>query len=192
MLRGTMATPRYWNRFDERIEGDDSPNFLDGGRGNDTLIGAGGNDILRGGAGDDWLYGGFDFATSGEPTGNDVLIGGCGRDHFVFNDSPNPALGGAEATADLVLDFRSGTDELVFDDNVFPTLGPPGDYVRGDERFHAAAGAVSGHDATDRVVYNTTTGALYYDPDGNGEAPAQIIAVLAGDPTVKATDIAVI
>jgi len=177
--------------FADHLEGNDAGNNFYGYGGNDTLVGEGGNDTLRGADGDDWLYGGFLFATSGAPTGNDLLVGGFGRDRFVFNDAPNPALGGAAATADTIADFRSGTDEFVFDDNVFPTIGPEGEYVRNDPRFFAAPGAVSGHDATDRVVYNATTGDLYYDPDGNGDAPAQIIATLQGHPTIAATDVTV-
>jgi serralysin len=178
--------------FADHLEGSQAGNNFYGYAGNDTLVGEGGNDTLRGADGDDWLYGGFLFATSGPPTGNDLLVGGFGRDHFVFNDAPNPALGGAAATADVVQDFRSGTDELVFDDNVFPTIGPAGEYVRNDSRFYAASGAAAGHDATDRVVYNTSTGDLYYDPDGSGDAPAQIIATLQSHPTIAATDITII
>jgi Ca2+-binding RTX toxin-like protein len=178
--------------FADHLTGSDVGNNFYGHGGNDTLIGVAGDDTLRGADGDDWLYGGFAFATSGNPTGNDMLIGGAGRDHFVFNDSPNPALGGASATADLVVDFRSGTDELVFDDNVFPTVGPAGEYIARDPRFYSAPGATEGHDDTDRVVYDTSTGALYYDPDGSGAAPAQIIATLQGQPALGATDIAVI
>ena len=178
--------------FADRLTGSDTADNFYGHGGNDTLTGEEGDDTLRGADGDDWLQGGFAFATSGNPTGNDVLVGGAGRDHFVFNDSPNPFIAPPSATADRVLDFRSGTDELVFDDNVFPTVGPPGDYVAGDPRFYAAPGAAAGHDETDRIVYNTTTGEVYYDPDGSGEAAAQIIATLQGHPTLQATDIAVI
>jgi serralysin len=178
--------------FADSLSGDAAANNFYGHGGNDTLVGAEGNDTLRGAEGDDWLYGGFAFAVSNTGTGNDVLVGGGGRDRFVFNDSPNPALAGPEATADLVVDFRSGIDELVFDDNVFPSAGPPGKYVANDPRFYAAAGATQGHDETDRVVYNTTSGELYYDPDGSGLAPAEIIATLQGDPAVAATDILII
>jgi Ca2+-binding RTX toxin-like protein len=178
--------------FADRFLGSNEGNNFYGYGSSDTLAGANGNDTLRGADGDDWLYGGFTFATSGAPTGNDVLVGGAGRDHFVFNDSPNPFVAPPSATADLVVDFRSGTDELVFDDNVFPTAGPPGEYVAQDPRFFAGPGATEGHDSTDRVVYNTTTGDLYYDPDGSGEATAQIIATLQGHPTIAATDISII
>jgi Ca2+-binding RTX toxin-like protein len=197
-------------RFDDQLTGNDADNFfygylgndwLDGGRGrdsldgadgNDTLAGGEGNDTLLGGRGDDWLYGGFSFATAGEATGNDVLIGGPGRDSFVFNDNPNPFISSPAATADRITDFRSGTDTLVFDDNVFPGVGEPGRFDSGDERFFAARGATSGHDESDRVVYDTRTGNLYFDPDGIGGAEAQIIATLQGAPTVVASDIAVI
>jgi Ca2+-binding RTX toxin-like protein len=151
-----------------------------------------GNDTVIGGTGDDWIYGGFVFATAGNATGNDFLDGGGGRDYFVFNDNPNPFISSAAATADRIGDFSTGVDSLVFDDNVFPGIGAPGRFEANDERFYAARGAVSGHDETDRVIYDTSTGDLYYDPDGSGELAAQIIARLQGIPTVLATDIAVI
>jgi Ca2+-binding RTX toxin-like protein len=178
--------------FADSLSGDAAGNNFFGHGGNDTLVGAEGNDTLRGADGDDWLYGGFAFAVSNTGTGNDVLVGGGGHDRFVFNDSPNPALAGPEATADAVTDFRSGTDELVFDDNVFPSAGPPGEYVANDPRFYAAPGATQGHDETDRIVYDTSTGRLYFDHDGSGVAAAQIIATLQGAPAVTATDILII
>jgi Ca2+-binding RTX toxin-like protein len=46
------------------------------------------------------------------------------------------------------------------------------------EDFYAAAGASKAHDATDRLVYNTTTGVLYYDADGLGGTAAVEVALL--------------
>ena len=31
------------------------------------------------------------------------------------------------------------------------------------EQFHSGAGATAAHDASDRIVYDTASGALYYD-----------------------------
>jgi Ca2+-binding RTX toxin-like protein len=42
------------------------------------------------------------------------------------------------------------------------------------------------------VIYNTSTGALYYDADGNGSGAAQLVATLTTIPSLSATDIAVI
>lgn len=178
--------------FDDQLTGDAEANLLSGEGGNDTLTGGEGNDTLRGGAGDDWLQGGFDFATSGNATGNDVLTGGAGRDSFVFRDNPNPFISSPEATADRITDFVSCVDTLVFDDNVFPGLGQPGRFEPHDERFFAAGGASAGQDNSDRIIYDTSTGRLYYDSDGSGQADAQIIATLQGAPNVTASDIAVI
>ena len=42
------------------------------------------------------------------------------------------------------------------------------------------------------MVYNTSTGSLYYDADGSGAGAAQLIATFQGAPGVVATDIFVI
>jgi hypothetical protein len=90
----------------------------------------------------------------------------------------------------LLSDFASGSDRLQLD-LPDPALGPSGTFTAGDGRFWAAAGANSGHDADDRVVYNTTTGQLWFDADGSGSGAAQLLGTLQGAPTLAATDISV-
>ncbi len=58
--------------------------------------------------------------------------------------------------------------------------------------FHAAAGAVKGADATDRIVYNTTTGDLYYDRDGSGAAAAIKFATLVNKVAINNLDFFVV
>lgn len=151
----------------ERVLGSDGDDTLIGGAGAQNLSGRGGNDALEGGA------------------GNDILWSGGGEDHFVFRET-----GGANA--DSVRDFASGADMIDLDNAAMAALGAEGDFADGDARFHAAAGASGGADASDRVVYNTSTGQLYYDADGSGMGAAQLIATLQGAPGVSATDISVI
>jgi len=42
------------------------------------------------------------------------------------------------------------------------------------------------------VVYNTSTGQLYYDADGSGSGAPQLFATLQGGAALAATDITVI
>jgi Ca2+-binding RTX toxin-like protein len=118
--------------------------------------------------------------------GNDTVTGGGGRDFFDFT---TPA---SATNVDTITDFVSGTDELEFEDAAFTAIGATGAWAAGDARFWSAAGATSGHDANDRVIYNSSTGALYYDADGSGAGAAQLVATLQGTPAVSATDISVI
>ena len=74
----------------------------------------------------------------------------------------------------------------------FTQIGAMGQFASGDARFFAAAGASGGHDADDRLIYNTTTGQLYYDADGNGAGAPELVATLQGAPSIAATDLWVI
>jgi serralysin len=162
--------------------GDDTINAL---AGEDRLEGLGGNDSLSGATGHDTLLGGDGNDTLVGGGWSDVVTGGPGADSFVYAEAGTPQV-------DQVTDFVSGTDELLLENAYFTALGANSAWAAGDGRFYAAAGAAAGHDADDRVVYNTTTGALYYDADGSGGGSALIIANFQGAPGIVATDITVI
>lgn len=142
--------------------------------GDDHLIGAGGAQNLSGVAGDDTLEG---------RGGSDILWGGTGEDTFVFRE-----LGAANA--DTIRDWNGG-DSIALDNEVMVALGADGDFVAGDTRFVANA-AGTAQDGSDRVVYDTTSGELYYDADGSGAGAAQLIATISGAPGLAANDISVI
>ena len=94
-------------------------------------------------------------------------------------------------TPTRVRDWASGSDKVALDNSPMSALGAMGNFAAGDARFwHSSTGTA--HDANDRVVYNTSTGSLYYDADGSGAGAAQLIATFQGAPGVAATDITVI
>ena len=127
---------------------------LDGGMGNDTMVGGAGNDTLLGGG------------------GNDRVTGGTGADVFVFNTAPNAA-----SNLDTITDFTSGTDRINLAKSVMAALGAVNSALS-DDAFWQGAGVVKGNDVSDRIVYNTSTGALYYDADGSGSGAAVQLAQL--------------
>ena len=141
----------------------------------DSLTGAAGGQTLTGQGGADTLWGGL---------GVDTLWGAGGNDAFVFREM-------GSANADRVSDFASGADKLQLDDAAFTSIGAMGNFATGDARFWASSGGAA-HDSNDRVLYNTSTGQLYYDADGNGSGAAQLIATVLNAPAVAATDIVVI
>ncbi|MDF8331663.1 calcium-binding protein [Novosphingobium cyanobacteriorum] len=139
-----------------------------------TLSGLGGRDILIGGGGDDRLFGG---------SGKDALTGGAGADRFVFDTALD-----ARTNRDSIADFNHGEgDKIVLSRTVFGAVGAVG--ALADAAFHAAADATQAHDASDRIVYNTSTGVLYYDADGFGGAGSVAFAILKGIPALVAADL---
>ncbi len=152
----------------------------------ERVIGAGFSDSIKGSAAAETLEGREGNDTLSGMGGNDTLVGGTGADSFVFAAAPGAG------NVDLLSDFVSGADKAAFDNAVFTALGADGNFVAGDARFAAGAGFTSGHDASDRIVYNTTTGQLFYDADGSGASAAQLIATFQGAPAIAATDITVI
>ncbi|HVQ08006.1 MAG TPA: calcium-binding protein [Allosphingosinicella sp.] len=111
--------------------------------------------------------------------GSDVLYGLGGADTFAFTT----ALGAGNV--DTLADFAAGTDKIGLDDAIFTAIGAT---------LNASAfviGTAAG-DADDRIVYNSTTGALFYDADGSGAGAAVQFATLAPGLALTAGDFAVI
>ncbi|MEH2072343.1 MAG: DVUA0089 family protein [Nostoc sp.] len=164
--------------------GDALNNSIAGGSGNDNLNGAGGNDTITGGNGNDTLIGGTgnDLLVGG--SGNDVLTGGDGADAYRFT-APSDRL-------DTINGFSgSGGDKIQIS-----AAGFGGGLVAGSltsDRFRSGAGITTANTTTQRFIYNTSTGALFYDADGSlgGSAPLQI-AALSGSPALSNTNIAII
>jgi Ca2+-binding RTX toxin-like protein len=139
-----------------------------------AITGNSGANVLTGTAYDDTLTGG---------AGNDTLTGGGGADTFVFN----------AAGKDTITDFTPGTDVLQFSLAKFAAAGSASGAIDANT-FWSAPGAITGHDADDRFVYDTNTGTLYYDADGNGSIAAVAVAVLGTitHPTLSASDMQLI
>lgn len=147
-------------------------NVITGNAMNNNLRGNAGDDTLAGGLGNDTLYGG---------QGNDVLRGGAGLDRFIFDTAPLDA-----GNSDVILDFKPVFDRIKLDDAVFTTLTAgwldPNAFVAGAQAL----------DADDRVLYDQTSGALYYDADGNGSGMRVQVALLDNKAALTAADIQVI
>lgn len=199
---------------DDWMYGSQSNDTLNGGAGNDFLKGADGNDELYGSDGNDNEWGGKGVDTLFGGSGDDFMFGGAGNDTLIMGNKgdTNVLLGGeddnafwalrkdiAAGTHNLIGDFFTGYDKLFFNTKTatdfgsmstpFTGLGTAGRFGVNDARFYAAEGAVKGHDASDRIVYNQETGDLYYDVDGSGKIAAILVATVGLDSTVKATDI---
>ena len=170
------------NVLNEVLLGTTSGNDLEGAGGADRLYGYGGNDTLDGGAGNDKLYGGLGVYTllggdgsdrlyGGE--GADSLTGGAGLDLFIFDLSPSTS-----GNVDVINDFsHAQRDKIALSLADFTGFDHTGAITA--DQFYAGAGATTAQDAEDRLVYNTSNGALYYDADGAGGAAAVQIATIA-------------
>jgi len=113
--------------------------------------------------------------------GNDVLFGYGGADSFAFTT----ALGAGNV--DTIADFASGSDRILLDDAVFAAIGSPG--ALNANAFFAGTAA---HDSDDRIIYDSATGNLFYDADGNGAGAAVLFANLSTHPVIAASDFMVI
>ncbi len=102
----------------------------------------------------------------------DTLTGGAGADKFVFNFLPSASA------RDIITDFQHGVDILQFSKSVFTKIATALGTTLGATEFWSGPGVVACHDSSDRIVYNTTTGNLYYDADGNGVGAAVVVALI--------------
>jgi Ca2+-binding RTX toxin-like protein len=133
-----------------------------GNAGNNSIYGNSAANTLSGAAGNDRIVGGL---------GNDTLYGGADKDVFLFDTTPN-----STTNRDTIMDFNVVDDFAYLENAIFTKLTATG--TLNSAFFVTGTAALDGNDY---IVYNKTTGALFYDSDGNGAAGAvQFASVTAG------------
>jgi serralysin len=162
------------------ITGTANGETLQGTTANDTMSGLGGNDVLYGNAGADRIDGGSGNDKLYGGAGADVLTGGTGYDTFVFDSAFSGGV-------DQITDFDHTYDTIQLDNDVFTTWTGTGTLY--SSMFYSGAAA---HDSTDRIIYNPSTGAVLYDPDGTGAAAPVHFAQLQPNLYVTYSDFVVI
>jgi Ca2+-binding RTX toxin-like protein len=148
-LTGTAAINGTGNTLNNTITGNTANNNLNGGTGNDTLIGGLGNDTLVGGV------------------GNDSLTGGTGQDRFKFI-SPTETL-------DRITDFSIADDTIEVSAAGFSS-GLTANQSLTTNQFVIGTAATT---SVQRFIYNSSTGALLFDSNGNASGASVQIATLS-------------
>jgi len=142
------------------------------GTGNDlanVIIGNTAANQLDGGLGDDTLDGGL---------GNNILTSGAGYDSFRFTTIGH---------VDEITDYNVANDTIKLENAVFTALTTTGTLAA--SQFQIGPSAL---DDNDFIIYDSATGKLLYDADGNGAGAAVEIAILTGGLAMTNVDIVVI
>ncbi|MBD2089856.1 hypothetical protein H6F67_08315 [Microcoleus sp. FACHB-1515] len=214
---GTANVNATGNNLDNTIAGNVGSNTLTGNEGDDTLIGdiafdpvslqpqpatTGAADTLLGGDGNDNLLGGF---------GNDALTGGAGGDRFIFASGlilGSTVVGGrafnsADLGVDTISDFTQNqnpllSDVIVLSKATFTALGATqpvpqlGIELIGSGDF-ASVGSDTGVASSSAViVYNSQSGALFYNADRAGAGTGTQFATVTGAPQLSQANFVVI
>ena len=125
--------------------------------------------LLTGNSGNNAMNGGL---------GNDTLLGGAGNDTFVFNSTPGAG------NVDRIQDFNVADDMIRLDDSIYSGL------AKGLVSASAFTANMTGQagTASDRIIYETDTGRLYFDVDGVGGTARIHFATLAPGLAVTNSD----
>lgn len=150
----------------ENIVGSDFNDLVYGNANANSVSGGSGNDILKGYA------------------GNDTLSGGSGNDQFNFNTALNAAT-----NMDIITDFNVAADTILLDNAVFVAAGALGTLAAAAFKANTTGLAT---DASDRIIYETDTGELFYDADGNGGGASIQFAKLAASLALTNADFVIV
>lgn len=161
LTNGTIIENAFGGAQGDVIFGNDQANTLRGYDGDDTISGRAGNDKISGGR------------------GNDILAGNAGADTYYFSYGLN-----GTTNVDTIKGY-SGIDLISLSSAIFTKAGPVGALAPSAFVANTTGKAL---DASDRIVCETDTGILRYDPDGTGAAAATAFAKMDGLPSMNAGD----
>jgi len=164
-LTGTASIDATGNALANTLTGNAAVNILNGGAGNDILSGGAGNDTLIGGA------------------GADKLTGGTGDDLFLFD------IMQTATNKDTILDFTLGQDHIGIDRSTFTAFAADAAGALNPAEFALGTSATT---SSQHLIYNSGTGALYYDADGVGGMAQVQIALLSNKAILGSGDIILI
>jgi Ca2+-binding RTX toxin-like protein len=150
------------------ISGTDSSQTLTGTAAADSISARGGNDTILG------------------KGGNDILAGGSGRDNFVFDTKPG------SGNVDKITDFLPEADRIYLDNASFAKLGSGS--VSSPAMLSSALFESDGKadDGNDHLIYDRSTGALYYDADGSGSNGRVKVAEIGAGQNLQYDDVFVV
>ncbi|URK88671.1 hypothetical protein LP421_16945 [Rhizobium sp. RCAM05350] len=134
----------------ENLSGSNFSDSLYGNTVANAISGAAGNDVIRG-------FG-----------GSDTLTGGVGNDTFVFNTALSANV---NVNVDTITDYNVISDTMQLENAIFTTLTTPGVLVATAFVMNATGVAADG---SDRIIYETDTGNVFYDRDGNSASFAGV------------------
>ena len=158
--QGGNDTITATNSATRTYDGGAGNDLLNGGSAADNLIGGTGADTISGGGGNDTIVGG---------AGADSLTGGGGSDRFVFNNSSE----GLDTITDFDPTATTG-DLFNVSSSGFATIGGLGTLAA--SRFTIGATATT---ASQRFIYDSSNGNLWFDSDGTGSTAQVKIAQLS-------------
>ena len=114
--------------------------------------------------------------------GADIIASYGGNDIILFNTALGPT------NIDKINDFVVANDTIHLENAVFTQLSAPGAALAPGAFFVGTAA----HDADDRIIYNSATGALIYDSDGNLAGGATQFATLSAGLSLTNADFFVV
>ncbi|MDE5076935.1 MAG: calcium-binding protein, partial [Trichodesmium sp. St2_bin6] len=97
--------------------------------------------------------------------GDDELTGGASIDRFIFNT--NKEFNSQDIGTDRITDFNIGQDIILLDLDTFTALDSSADAGLSEDDFATVSSAGDAATAEAAIVYNSVSGALYYNTNGS-------------------------
>lgn len=197
-LVGDSKALIYAGSGSDIVFGGNDDDYLDGGEDKDYLFGEAGNDIIFGGNGDDYLNGGEGndtiFGDAGNDTiyaeaGDDIIAGGAGFDRFFY--ATGKTFTNTDFGVDTLTDFTPGEDKIVLDKRTFASVTSDiGIGFSNPADFAIVASDVEAEASSAAIVYNSSTGNLFYNQNGMevGLGTGGLFASLSGIPNISSND----
>lgn len=116
----------------------------------------------------------------GGKLGNDTLTGGAGADTFLFDTKPD-----ITNNIDTVTDFIPDIDKIKLAAAIFKGLKGAQSWLESGD------GLVAATKLTTKVIYDSATGYLYYDSDGNKTTVMPVLVAIIGQqdhPDISVSD----